>query len=472
MAGLDEWLPLVVSGKHRNRLIDRAGLSFSFDTVGAAPMASTTLKPSRFHWFALFLLTVSVGINYLDRGNLSVALSHIQRDVHLDQHQLGLLGAAFFATYSLFQIAAGKLIDRFNVNWVYAVGYLLWSGATALMGLTRDVNLFGFALNSFAVLFILRLMLGIGESVAYPSYSKILSGCFPEGLRGTANAAIDAGSKIGPALGVLLGVKLVQWLDWRGMFVAIGAISLCWLLPWCFVAPRLKLRQETSPIPAPTYKEIATKRAFWGTVLGLFGANYTWYLLLTWLPYYFEKERHYSQSTLAVFSSLPFFAVAAASMLAGILADALIRRGRVATRVRQATISLGLVGCCVFMLPGVMIRDESTALTLLIISCICLGGFSSNHWALAQTLAGPEAAGKWTGLQNSFGNLAGVAAPWVTGSILNATHSFPLAFAVSCGALVISVVGYWFVIGHTRRVHWSTEEAFARTMPVTEPTAH
>ena len=435
-------------------------------------MASTPLKPSTFHWFALLLLTISVGINYLDRGNLSVALSHIQRDIHLDQHRLGLLGGAFFLTYSLFQIAAGKLIDRFNVNWVYPGGYLLWSGATALIGLTRDIHFLGFAIDSFTVLFCLRLVLGIGESVAYPSYSKILSGCFPEGLRGTANAALDAGSKIGPALGVLLGIELVRWLDWRGMFVAIGAVSLCWLIPWCFVAPRLKLRQQSSPIAAPTYKEIASQRAFWGTVLGLFGANYTWYLLLTWLPYYFEKDRHYAPSSLAFFSSLPFWAVAASSMLAGLLADALIRRGRVAARVRQATVSLGLVGCCAFMLPGVMIRNESVALTLLIVSCICLGGFSSNHWALAQTLAGPEAAGKWTGLQNSFGNLAGVAAPWVTGSILNATQSFTLAFAVSCGALLIGIAGYWFVIGNTTRVHWSTEDAAANTVSVTEQTAH
>jgi MFS family permease len=421
-------------------------------------MASKPLKPTNFQWFALILLTISVGINYLDRGNLSVALSHIQRDVHLNQDQLGLLGTAFFLSYSLFQLVAGKLIDKFNVNWVYAAGYLLWSGATALIGITRDFSLFGWTLNSFAVLFCLRLVLGVGESVAYPSYSKIISGSFPEGLRGTANAAIDAGSKIGPALGVLIGVELVNWLDWRGMFIAIGIVSLMWLLPWCFVAPRLKLRQEYSAIQAPSYGEIMSKRAFWGTVLGLFGANYTWYLLLTWLPYYFEKDRHYEHSRLAIFSSLPFWGVAASSMMAGLLADAIIRRGKVAARVRQATVSLGLVGCCAFMLPGVMIRDEMLSMTLLMIACICLGGFSSNHWALAQTLAGPEAAGKWTGIQNCLGNFAGVAAPWITGSILNHTGSFPLAFAVSCGFLLVSITGYWFVIGHTTRVHWSTEE--------------
>jgi ACS family D-galactonate transporter-like MFS transporter len=375
----------------------------------------------------------------------------------LDDRELGLLGTAFFLTYSLSQVAAGKLIDRFNVNWVYAAGYLLWSSATLFTGFTRDLHVFGFAFSSFAMLFVLRLILGMGESVAYPAYSKIICGCFPEGLRGTANAAVDAGSKIGPALGVMLGVELVHWLKWRGMFIAIGALSLLWLLPWCFVAPRLKLRQQFSPVQAPSYGEIVRSRPFWGTVLGLFGANYTWYLLLTWLPYYFEKDRHYAHNRLALFSSLPFWGVAGASMLLGLLADALIRRGRVAARVRQATVTLGLVGCCVFMLPGVMIRNEAVSLTLLIVACICLGGFSSNHWALTQTLAGPEAAGKWTGLENCLGNFAGVAAPWATGSILAKTQSFTLAFALSCAVLLVGITGYWFVIGKATRVHWSTE---------------
>jgi len=93
--------------------------------------------------------------------------------------------------------------------------------------------------NSFAAILCLRLLLGAGESVAYPAYSKIIANTFPERLRGTANALIDAGSKMGPALGVLAGVKMVGWLSWRGMFVAIGGCSLLWLIPWSFVAAKI-----------------------------------------------------------------------------------------------------------------------------------------------------------------------------------------------------------------------------------------
>jgi len=80
-------------------------------------MATTLLKPSRLLWFALVLLVLSVGINYLDRGNLSVALYNIEHEFHLNKDQLGLLGTAFFVSYALLQIGAGPIIDRFNVHW-------------------------------------------------------------------------------------------------------------------------------------------------------------------------------------------------------------------------------------------------------------------------------------------------------------------------------------------------------------------
>ena len=89
------------------------------------------------------------------------------------------------------------------------MGYLLWSGATAITGVVHGFEFAGFTVSNFAALFALRLLLGLGESVAFPCYAKILSGSFPEGLRGTANAAIDCCTKIGPAIGILLGVELV-----------------------------------------------------------------------------------------------------------------------------------------------------------------------------------------------------------------------------------------------------------------------
>ena len=136
----------------------------------------------------LILLVISAFINYVDRATLSVGAASIQAELRLSDYQLGLLLSAFFWTYAALQLLAiaGLLVDRFHVGWIYAAGYFLWSAATAGTGMSRG----------FAALFAMRLLLGTGESVAYPAYSRILA-TFPEERRGFANAVIDAGTRRG-----------------------------------------------------------------------------------------------------------------------------------------------------------------------------------------------------------------------------------------------------------------------------------
>src|SRR5271166_1786671 len=142
---------------------------------------------SKREWRVLALLVASGFINYIDRSNLSVGATNIQHEFHLTGTQLGILLGAFFWTYALSQFLgfAGWLVDRFHVSWILAGGFFLWSGAMGTTGLAR----------SFVVLFAMRLMLGLGESVAYPSYSRILVNDFPEEHRGVTNSWIDAGTK-------------------------------------------------------------------------------------------------------------------------------------------------------------------------------------------------------------------------------------------------------------------------------------
>ena len=408
-------------------------------------MQTAPAKPRALHWIALALLVISVCINYADRGNLGVAAKSIQSELHFDPQQLGILLASFSLTYALMQLLAGPAIDRWNVNWLYAGAFFLWSAATGLTGLA----------SSFSAILLLRLALGAGEAVAYPAYSKILAGTFPERLRGTANAAIDAGSKAGPAIGVMLGVTLLNKFTWRGMFVVIAAASAIWLIPWCAIAGKLTVGKKINrEIWCPSYSDLMRLRPFWGTVLGLFGANYTWFFLLNWIPYYFETARHIKGEQLALFASLPFWGVAASSMLLGCLADALIRRGYEPGRVRQSFICLGLLGCCFFIIPTALVRAQSLFQICLFISLVSLGAFSSNHWALTQRLSGVAGAAKWTAFENCIGNFAGVVANYLGGVTLQATHSFVPAFVLAAFALLAATFGYWFVIGSPVPVNW------------------
>lgn len=409
-------------------------------------MNEAQLKPRTLHWLALFLLVTSVCINYADRGNLGVAATRLQSELHLSGKGIGFLMSVFSITYALAQIGAAKLIDRWNVNWLYALAFFLWSAATGATGLA----------SVFWQFVLLRLLLGVSESLAYPAYAKMMVVSFPESLRGTANGLIDAGSKLGPAVGSFVGFMILDKYDWRGMFVIIGAASMLWLIPWCFVAGKLPHKvladKSAEVVQAMSYATLAKNRVFWGTAIGLFGGNYAWYFMLNWLPAYLEKERHYSGAHLRNVTTICYVTVAVASGVFGFLADWVIRLGKDAGRVRQTSMCLGLLFCCPLLFAAVKAPDEQSSTTLLILMFIAMGGWSSNHWALSQTLAGPGTAGKWTALQNCIGNFAGIVAPYVTGYALDLTHNFLVAFAIASAFLLIAVISYWFMVGRPRQI--------------------
>lgn len=396
----------------------------------------------------MILLLVSVWINYIDRGNLSVAAPALTSELGLTPTQMGLLLSAFFWTYASSQVIAGWLVDRFKVVWVYGLGFLLWSVATCVTGL----------ISGFPALFSLRLLLGLGESVAYPAYSRIIAANYAEDQRGVANSLIDAGSKAGPALGTLLGGLFMARFGWRVFFIAIGLASLAWLGPWFAWAPRERTAGPDAVQNTPGIGEILRKRSAWGTFLGLFCANYTWYFLITWLPSYLVKERHLSMSRMALLGSLPFWSIAAGSLLGGWASDRWISRGATPNRVRKTFAVTGLL-MVTLILPAAIVPDLRLSTALLVIACFCFGFFTSNLWAITQTLAGSAAAGKWTGMQNGVGNLAGVVAPWLTGFIVHKTGEFLLAFVAAAAVSVIGAMMFLFVVGRVTPVAWSRAQA-------------
>ncbi|MGA3042982.1 MAG: MFS transporter [Bryobacteraceae bacterium] len=409
--------------------------------------AAVRTKLSQAQWAVLGLLVVSIFINYIDRSNLSIAVAlPAPKGLSLDPARQGYLLSAFFATYALFQLlgVVGFVLDRLDASWVYAIAFFVWSAATAVTGVA----------SGFAVLFALRLVLGMGESAAYPCYSKIFATHFPEHHRGLANGLIDAGSKFGPALGMLVGGLLMARFGWRPFFIILGAASLIWLVPWLKWMPRGKGIVVHSPHPPPGVLHILAQRSAWGSFGGLFCGNYYWYFLLTWLPSYMVKERNFSKDHMANMSALAFLAIGLSSALCGWLSDHWIAAGATPTRVRKTFTVAGLTLSTV-ILPVAIVDSKDLSMALLFLACVFFGMWSSNHWALIQTLAGPPAAGKWTAVQNGVGNLAGVAAPALTGLVVARTGQFFWAFAVASGFALAGAIFYMFVIGRIEQVDWT-----------------
>ncbi|HEY1471075.1 MAG TPA: MFS transporter [Candidatus Acidoferrum sp.] len=392
----------------------------------------------------LALLAFSVFINYIDRGNLSIAAPMLKDELGLNGAQLGILLSSFFWTYGLFQILSGWLVDRFRVGWVMAVGFFLWSAATSVTGL----------LHSFTALLLVRVVLGMGESVAYPSYSKIFARFIPETNRGFANAAIASGLACGPAFGMLLGGTLMSRFGWRPVFVFMGLISLLWLGPWFKWMPResdtaLENRTDRSP----GMLGIVRQRSAWGSFVGLFCNGYSLYLLIAWLPFYLVRERHFSMDSMAKIGGAVFLAQALCSTICGRLSDRWIAGGSSPTRVHKTFMVVGSAGTGTFLVASSLV-SPAVCVILLVLVGISLGMSISNVWPMTQRLAGPRASGRWTGLQCAFGNLSGAVTSAVTGLVLDRTGHFFWAFVVAAGFLCVGVLSWIFIVGPIQAIEW------------------
>ncbi|HUB79652.1 MAG TPA: MFS transporter [Bryobacteraceae bacterium] len=396
------------------------------------------------------LLVAVAVINYIDRGSLSVAAPVISAEMRLDPERMGVLLSAFFWSYAALQFLAGWLADRFSVIWVLAVGLVVWAAATFSTGFAGGI----------VTLLVCRVVLGAGESVAFPCYSKVIAGNFPIEGRGVPNSLIEAATKLGPALGTLFGGFLLARHGWRLLFLLLGLGSLLWLLPWLAWAPRTPARQPGERRDSPGVMEIARSRDAWGTFLGNACYTYSYYFLLTWLPSYLVEARHLSMEAMGLWGSVPYLAAAAAAIVCGWLSDAWIRRGGSPTRVRKTFVASGFLLSTV-MVGAPLVPDLRTSMLLLCIGYIAFGILASNHWAITQTLAGASAAGTWTGMQNTIGNLSGIVAPIVTGIIVKVTGSYVWAFVSPAILAVLGACSYAFLVRQVAPIKFREKTAGA-----------
>jgi MFS family permease len=392
----------------------------------------------------LVLLGISVFINYIDRGNLAIAAPLLKGELRISPAQLGFLLSAFFWTYACLQPFYGWLVDRLNVYWLFATCYLLWSLATAATGFV----------HAFSALFALRLIVGVGEAVSFPSYSKIIALNYSEEHRGVANSVIASGLALGPGFGMLLGGTLMARFGWRPFFIVLGLASLLWLPPWIKWMPRTNVVPPADSAAAPSLWEFLAMRSAWGTCIGVFAGNYLNYFLLTWLPYYLVNERHFTMSAMAKIGGVGYLCSATCSTISGWGSDRWIRSGATPTRVRKTFAAGGAAfsGICLGLCA--IAPTQASCIVLLWIGMGFFGVSSSNVWAISQTLAGPHAAGRWVGFQNCLANMAGVVVPVITGFVLARTGHFYWAFASVTAVALLGASSWVWIVGPVKQVSW------------------
>ena len=383
-------------------------------------------------WTIAGLLFASGLINYLDRSIVAVALPLIALDLHLGPAAKGVLLSAFFWSYAFMQVPMGWIADRCDLRWVYAGCFAAWSLACGFTGFA----------GAFGTLIVLRIVLGIGESIYVPGGMKIVSLLFERKERGLASGIMNCGTRAGLAVGTPVIAWLVVRVGWKHAFFVIGFSSLVWLVPWLLTFPARHRLPAASPRGKP------------GSVIGRFNRNllalcaahicysYYWYLLVTWLPDYLVESRHMPIQKAAGFAVVPYLTYAIAEPLGGWLADLLIRFGWREPRARKTLITVAfLTG--LLLLPAGRVANDVFAVMLLGGAAL-VGLATGNILALLQMVAPEDEVGLWSGIQNFSGNLSGIVAPLATGLLIARTGSHFPGFVVAVIVLLAGVPVYWW----------------------------
>lgn len=404
----------------------------------------TQLKDSWQRWLLMGLLIIGMVICYAHRNALSVASPLMIQELNLSPAVMGILLSAFFWSYSLMQIPAGWLVDKVGVKKAYSYGFIVWSFASIFTGVA----------NGLVTLVFLRMILGIGQSVAFPASARAVANWFQNKERGTVTGAYLAGVRYGQALIGVIGAYFLATYSWKLFFLVTGLIPFVFLIPWSMLLGKWEVKdapkiEESAPTEKPPsfWKNFALlkEKTVFGIFLGFFAYDYAWFVYTTWLPGYLMLERKFTVTEMGIYSSAPFVIMSVIILISGALSDFLIRKGFQEIRVRKTFIVIGmLIGCLI--IPAGLVENKMTSVWLLTISLCGLGICSPNTWTLTQAVCEKNKVGTVSGIQNFGGNLGGVIAPALTGFIAHQTQSFSLAMTITGGMLIVGILTYIFLI--------------------------
>ncbi len=392
----------------------------------------------------LGLLCLMYLITYVDRVNIATAASEIRRELGLSNTQLGVVFSAFGYPYLLCQIFGGWIGDRFGPRWTLFVCGLIWAAATILTGLAAGLTM----------LFLVRVMLGIGEGATFPVATRAMQTWTPAGRRGFAQGITHAFARFGNAVTPPIVAWLIALVTWRGSFVALGCVSLIWVAAWVWyfrdhpsshagVTPEelerlpnrgIVLRVERPRVP---WRPLAARMLPVTVVYFCYG--WTLWLYLNWLPSFFLNAYRLDIAKSALFASAVFFAGVGGDLIGGEISDAILKRTGNVRRARLGVVVFGFLCSFLSLLPIFLTRD----LTVITLSLGAAFFFAElvigPMWAIPMDIA-PRYSGTAAGMMNTGSALAAILSPIAFGKIADLTGDWHLPFAGSVSLLLFGAV--------------------------------
>jgi ACS family glucarate transporter-like MFS transporter len=411
------------------------------------------LVRGRIRWVLVAWMFAISAVAYLDRVNVSIAGSSIERDFHLTHVQLGWVFGAFLLGYGLFQAPGGRLADRFGPRKVVALGTIWWAVFTSLTSLVPS-GLGGM----LAVLLLVRFSLGLGEAVIYPACNRLVAFWIPSEERGLANGWIFAGIGAGGGIAPPLSTWLLLHYGWRWAFRASTLLGLSTAAiwygitrdrpeehPWVEPAEAEHIRKglpERTPSAAVPWRIILGSRQVLTITGSYFAYGYAAYIYYTWFFIYLSSVRGMNLRTSSYYGMLPFIAMALGSTAGGWISDGLTRRyGKRLGRCAFASATMALSGG--FIALAMLAKDAQLTGVILAGGAGALFLSQSTFWAVSADVAG-KSSGSVSGIMNMGGQFGGATTAFLTPLI--AVHfGWPASF-LAATALCLAGAAAWLLV--------------------------
>lgn len=403
-----------------------------------------TLIPVRFVLvFSTFMLTVLL---YVDRACISAAKVDICSDLGFGMTQFGWIMAVFTLGYALFQAPAGKLADTRGARGVIAGVVGIWSLLTALTGT---------AWNYISML-VIRFLFGAGEAGAFPALSKVVFNWFPIGERGIIQGINFSGSRIGAAFAMPLVAWMIREAGWRHTFLYFGLFGILYAILWYFsfrdkpedirfigtkeVEYIKKNRQQTTPGAAKfvPFKSLIKSPLMWKVMVQYICSNFTFYFSITWMYTYIQERFQLGVVEAGLYTSVPLISGAAGNWVAGILVDAIYRKGMWKLSRRLPAI----IGFALSALGMLMVTQVSSPLIAVIFMSLALFGADmtlSPSWAFCIDI-GKESAGTVSGTMNMAGNMGAFVTIIAFPYLFKWTGHYEPFFIICAGLSLVAII--------------------------------
>ncbi|XP_073222182.1 ascorbate transporter, chloroplastic-like isoform X2 [Cicer arietinum] len=363
-------------------------------------------------WVIVLLCFTAFLLCNMDRVNMSIAILPMSQEYNWNSATVGLIQSSFFWGYLLTQILGGIWADKLGGKVVLGFGVVWWSMATVLTPIAARIGL--------PYLLIMRAFMGIGEGVAMPAMNNILSKWIPVSERSRSLSLVYSGMYLGSVVGLAFSPMLIQNFGWASVFYSFGSLGSIWFAFWlrkAYSSPkddpdlgaeekRLILEGGVSKAPVSDipWKLILSKPAVWALIISHFCHNWGTFILLTWMPTYYNQVLKFNLTESGLLCVLPWLTMAIFANIGGWIADTLVSKGFSITTVRKGS------------------------------DAFSQSGLYSNHQDI-----GPRYAGVLLGLSNTAGVLAGVFGTAATGYILQ-RGSWNDVFKVSVALYIIGTL--------------------------------